>query len=245
MRDIIRLENVSFYYETGRPIFKNATLSLAGGSFHYLTGISGAGKSSLLKLLYMGHDHFDGRVELFGRNTLTLSREERPDYRARIGVVFQDFQLLDHLSVLDNVALAQRIQGHSWLESRERAAEILHWIGLQDHLQARPNSLSGGQRQRVAIARAVVNRPNLILADEPTGNVDDETAVRLIHLFEELHRRGATVIIATHNRDLAQAFPHSEIRIEHGTLKVFEPASFNNNDGINVFERPTGTTYHG
>ncbi|MFN7709448.1 MAG: cell division ATP-binding protein FtsE [Holosporales bacterium] len=225
MRDIVRLDNVNFYYTAGRPVFKNATLSLAGGSFHYLTGASGAGKSSFLKLLYLAHRHFNGRVELFGRDIRTLSRQELPDYRARIGVVFQDFHLLPHLKVLDNVALAQRLQGFSWRESRERAVEILHWIGLGGHLEAEPHTLSGGQRQRVAIARAVVNRPNLILADEPTGNVDDETAVRLIYLFEELNRRGATVIIATHNRDLAHSFPHPEIRIEHKTLKIFNPSA--------------------
>lgn len=221
--EIIHFKRVSLRYENGFEVFKDITFRLYPGSFYFLTGPSGAGKSSLLKLMYLGYRGYRGSIQIFGKDFINIKHKEVPDYRKNIGVVFQDFYLLDHLSILDNVALAKVIHGSSWSDSRKKAKEILEWIGIGDHLNHFPTTLSGGQKQRVVIARAVINRPKLLLADEPTGNVDDENAVRLMHLFEELNRMGTTVVIATHNRDIATLFPHPEMRLEKGILKTYVP----------------------
>ena len=159
-----------------------------------MAGPSGAGKSSLLKLMHLAQRPSIGSIQMFGRDVAGLSRGEAALMRRRIGVVFQDFRLLDHLSALENVALPLRIGGQRTDKVRKHVAELLAWVGLADHLHALPPTLSGGQQQRVAIARAVVARPNLLLADEPTGNVDDRIAVRLLYLFEELNKLGTTEI---------------------------------------------------
>jgi cell division transport system ATP-binding protein len=147
-----------------------------------------------------------------------MARRDLPGLRRRIGTVFQDFRLLDHLSVIDNVALPLRVQGADEAQLREHAAELLVWVGLGDHLGALPPTLSGGQKQRVAIARAVIGRPKLLIADEPTGNVDDRIALRLMRLFEELNRLGTTIVVATHNMQLVRDSRHPELRLEAGAL---------------------------
>jgi cell division transport system ATP-binding protein len=147
-----------------------------------------------------------------------VGRAELPGLRRRIGTVFQDFRLLDHLSVVDNVALPLRVQGTDERQVREHAAELLAWVGLGEHLDALPPTLSGGQKQRVAIARAVIGRPQLLIADEPTGNVDDRIAIRLMRLFEELNRLGTTIVIATHNLQLVRESRHPELVLDAGTL---------------------------
>ncbi len=219
---VIRFEQVGLRYGLGPEVLRDISLALAPGSFHFLTGASGAGKSSLLRLMYLAQLPSRGRLTVFGRNVATAPRGELPALRRRIGVVFQDFRLLDHLSALDNVALPLRLAGADEMQLRAHVVELLTWVGLGDHLNARPLTMSGGQKQRVAIARAVISRPRLLLADEPTGNVDDQIALRLLYLFEELYKMGTTVVIATHNAGLVQRFGHPELRLEDGTLNLIE-----------------------
>ncbi|HVI87886.1 MAG TPA: cell division ATP-binding protein FtsE [Dongiaceae bacterium] len=220
---MVLFEDVAVRYGTGPSILENISFSLAPGSFHFLVGASGAGKSSLLKLLYLAMPPAVGLIDLFGRNVATLRRQELPALRRRIGVVFQDFRLIQHLSALDNVALPLRIAGLREADIRKHVTELLSWVGLADHLQDLPATLSGGQQQRLAIARAVISRPSLLLADEPTGNVDDGIGLRLMYLFEELNKMGTTVVVATHNDHLVNRFNHRQLRIEHGTVRAFDP----------------------
>ena len=217
---VIRFENVGLRYGNGPEILRDITFSLPRGSFHFLTGPSGAGKSSLLRLMYLAQRPSRGLISVFGHDIATLSREELPALRRQVGVVFQDFRLLDHLSALDNVALPLRMAGAAEDEIKEYVTELLRWVGLGNHLHARPSTLSGGQQQRVAIARSVINRPRLLLADEPTGNVDDGIGMRLLYLFEELHKLGTTVVIASHNEALVHRFGHSRLHLDGGSLAL-------------------------
>ncbi len=217
---MIRFENVGLRYGTGPEVLRDVSFALPPGSFHFLTGASGAGKSSLLKLMYLAHRPSRGLITLFDRDVARLRRDELPALRRQIGVVFQDFQLLDHLSALDNVALPLRMAGAAEDEAREHSAELLRYVGLGAHIDARPSTLSGGQQQRVAIARSVINRPRLLLADEPTGNVDDGIGMRLLYLFEELHKLGTTVVIASHNEALIRRFEHPRLHLENGRMMV-------------------------
>jgi len=220
---VVRFEDVGFRYDGGQEVLSGIGFTLQPGSFHYVTGGSGAGKSSLLALMHLARTPTRGRVSVFGQDVATLPRRARPAIRRRIGVVFQDFRLLDHLSALDNVALPLRVAGRHEEQAMAHCAELLGWVGLGDLLDARPPTLSGGQKQRVAIARAVINNPRLLIADEPTGSVDDQIAERLMVLFEELNRMGTTVVIATHNRALVEKRRHPELRLEDGRLRVIAP----------------------
>ncbi len=209
-------------YGTGPEVLREVTFSLAPGSFHFLTGRSGAGKSSLLKLMYLAHRPSRGLITLFDEDIATVPRGRLPLLRRRIGVVFQEFRLLNHLSAFDNVALPLRVAGVRDSTVRKNVRELLHWTGLADHLEARPPTLSGGQQQRVAIARAIIAKPSLLLADEPTGNVDEAMGVRLLYLFEELNRMGTTVVIATHSEALISRFRHPVLHLEDGVLAARE-----------------------
>ncbi len=220
---MIRFDNVGLRYGAGPEILKDVSFSLEANSFHFLTGPSGAGKTSLLKLMYLAQRPSRGLINLFGRDIATTARDQLPGLRRRIGVVFQDFRLLDHLSALDNVALPLRVKGIPEKDIIRHVSELLNWVGLADHLHAKPPTLSGGQQQRVAIARAVIGRPRLLLADEPTGNVDNSIAVRLLYLLEELNRMGTTVVIATHNESLVAQFNHPILRLRHGDLSIVRP----------------------
>lgn len=222
---MIRFENVGMRYGTGPEILRDVTFDLASGSFHFLVGASGAGKSTLLKLMYLAHRPTRGLITVFDRDLASIPRSELPDIRRRIGVVFQDFRLLNHLSAFDNVALPLRVRGAREDVVRKHVGELLSWVGLADQVDALPPTLSGGQKQRVAIARAVISRPNLLLADEPTGNVDDTIAVRLLYLFEEMNRLGTTVVIATHNKSLVERFGHPVMRLRDGHIEEQEDAS--------------------
>ena len=217
---LIRFENVGMRYGAGPEILRDITFNLEPGSFHFLTGPSGAGKSSLLKLMYFAERPSRGLISLFGRDIATTPRRQMPPLRRKIGVVFQDFRLIDHLSAFDNVALPLRVAEVPEHDVAEHVTELLSWVGLAEHLHARPPTLSGGQQQRVAIARAVIGRPSLLLADEPTGNVDDELALRLMRLFEELNKLGTTLVIATHSESLVERFEHPRLHLERGELRV-------------------------
>lgn len=189
-------------YGRGPETLKDLSFTLGPGSFHFITGPSGAGKSSLLKLVYLAARPSKGLLHLFGQDVAQVPRQELPLLRRRTGVVFQDFRLLDHLSAFDNVALPLRIAGDRPEIYRKDVAELLSWVGLKHAMHALPPTLSGGEKQRLAIARAVVGRPEILLADEPTGNVDHEMAARILRLFVELNRLGTTVLIATHDQEM-------------------------------------------
>jgi cell division transport system ATP-binding protein len=217
-RPVVIFDNVGMRYGPGPEVLRDLSFRLAPGSFHFLTGPSGSGKTSLLSLLYLAQRPSRGLITMFGEDIATLPRKRLPDLRRRIGVVFQDFRLIDHLSAMENVALPLRVIGAKEAEIRRDVTELLRWVGLGDKLDATPPTLSGGEKQRVAIARAVIGRPNLLLADEPTGNVDPDIALRLLHLFVELNKIGTTVVIATHDHALIQRFGHPVLRLEGGRL---------------------------
>jgi len=214
----VRFENVGMRYGVGREVLRNISFQLEPGSFHFLTGPSGAGKTSLLKLLYLAHRPSRGLIEIFGQDAATMPRKKLPALRRRIGVVFQDFRLLDHLSALENVALPLRLAGGKDAQIREHVRELLVWVGLADRMDATPPTLSGGEQQRVAIARAVIARPDMLIADEPTGNVDPQMSRRLLHLFAELNKIGTTIVLATHDMTLLERVSANILRLENGEL---------------------------
>lgn len=199
-------------------VLSGLSFSLAPGSFTWLVGPSGAGKSSLLRLMGAGLPPDAGRVEIFGRDIGRLARGERPGLRRQIGIVWQDFRLLGHLSAFDNVALPLRLAGHDEARIAQDVGEMLDWVGLSAKMGARPAALSGGEQQRVAVARAVVPGPRLLLADEPTGNLDAHSAERIMLLFQEMNRLGTGIVVATHSRTLVQRYPAGMLRLERGRL---------------------------
>ena len=219
MAAVAEFDSVGLRYGTGAEVLRDLDFRLRSGAFYFLTGPSGAGKTSLLKLLYLAQRPTRGRISLFGEELTEAPRDALPPFRRRIGVVFQDFRLIRHMSAFDNVALPLRVSGVPDEDVEGPVREMLAWVGLADRASARPPTLSGGEQQRVAIARAVINRPELLVADEPTGNVDPEMAKRLLHLFDSLNSLGTTVVVATHDVGLINATPGAQlIRLENGTL---------------------------
>ena len=202
MGTIVQFENVGLRYGTGAETLSDVSFSLGQGGFYFLTGASGAGKTSLLRLLFLAQRPSRGLIRPFGEDMSAMARDRLPLYRRRIGVVFQDFRLIPHLSAFDNIALPLRVAGVDEREVEKPVSEMLAWVGLSDRSSARPATLSGGEQQRVAIARAVIGRPDILVADEPTGNVDPEMAARLLYLFDSLHKLGTTVVVATHDLHL-------------------------------------------
>ncbi len=220
---MMTFEHVGLRYNVGPEVLTDITFTLEQGAFHFLSGPSGAGKTSLMKLLYLGHLPTRGIVRMFGQDVVSASRAQRMMIRQRIGVVFQDFRLLPHLSAFDNVALPLRIAGRKPHDIKNAVREILEWVGLADHMAALPSYLSGGQQQRIAIARAVIGKPRLLLADEPTGNLDDTIGYRIMSLFEQLNRMGTTIVIATHNQQMMDHFNHPRLTLDKGHLAVLPP----------------------
>lgn len=217
--EIVQFDNVGLRYGTDREVLSDMSFTLYAGRFYFLTGASGAGKTSLLKLLYLAQRPSRGMIRMFGTDAITLPRDRLPALRRRLGVVFQDFRLVPHLSAFDNVALPLRLAGVSERDLLRPVADMLDWVGLADRMDARPATLSGGEQQRVAIARAVIARPDMLVADEPTGNVDPEMAVKLLRLFEALNRLGTTVVVATHDVHLLRKVSDSLImRLDKGRL---------------------------
>src|SRR5687768_5330031 len=216
---IVEFDSVGLRYGTGAEVLRDLDFRLGRGAFYFLTGPSGAGKTSLLRLLYLAQRPTRGRIQLFGEELSEAPRDALPGFRRRIGVVFQDFRLIRHLSAFDNVALPLRIAGKSEAEVDGPVREMLAWVGLADRASARPATLSGGEQQRVAIARAVIGRPELLVADEPTGNVDPQMALRLLHLFDSLNKLGTTVIVATHDLHLLGRIRRAEmLRLDRGQI---------------------------
>lgn len=222
---VVRFDDVSMRYGREPETLRDLSFSLPQGSFHFVTGPSGAGKTSLLKLIYLAAQPSKGLLHLFGQDVAQTPAEVRPFLRRRIGVVFQEFRLLDHLSAFDNAAVPLRVAGRKPDSYRQDVAELLAWVGLKDRMHALPPTLAGGEKQRLAIARAVVGRPDILLADEPTGNVDHEMGLRILRLFLELNRLGTTVLIATHDQDLVARSGMPVLHLEEGRLMHMGPVS--------------------
>jgi cell division transport system ATP-binding protein len=220
---VIRFDNVGLRYGSGPEILRDVTFHVLPGSFHFLTGPSGAGKTSLLRLLFMSLKATRGLIFVFGENVADLPQSGRAALRRRIGIVFQDFRLLDHLTTWENVALPLRVTGKKESDYAEDVTDLLRWVGLGDRIHAYPEVLSGGEKQRAAIARAVIGRPELLLADEPTGNVDPAIGNRLLRLFVELNRLGTSVIIATHDYALMEQLEAPRLMLYDGQLQVSAP----------------------
>ena len=217
---MIRFDNVGLRYGGGPEILRDVTFHVLPGSFHFLTGPSGAGKTTLLRLLFMSLRPTRGLIFIFGENVAELSPGQRAGLRRRIGIVFQDFRLLDHLTTWENVALPLRVMGKRESDYRDDVTDLLHWVGLGERMNAYPEILSGGEKQRAAIARAVIARPEMLLADEPTGNVDPAIGNRLLRLFVELNRLGTSVIIATHDYALMEQLDAPRLALHEGQLQV-------------------------
>ncbi len=217
---MIRFDNVGLRYGSGPEILRDVTFHVLPGSFHFLTGPSGAGKTSLLRLLFMSLRPSRGLIFVFGENVAKLSTGGRSALRRRIGIVFQDFRLLEHLTTWENVALPLRVMGKRESDYRDDVTDLLRWVGLGDRIDAYPEVLSGGEKQRAAIARAVIARPELLLADEPTGNVDPAIGNRLLRLFVELNRLGTSVIIATHDYALMEQLDAPRLVLYDGHLQM-------------------------
>ena len=216
---MIELNNFSKSYERGKRALKNVTIPIRDGEFVFIMGRSGAGKSTLLRLLMKETDPTEGTLVVNDVDLNRLSRRNVPKYRRTIGVVFQDFRLLKHLNVYENVAFAQRVIGKSTAEIRENVPEVLRRVGLSAKYKANVRELSGGEQQRVAIARALVNRPKLLLADEPTGNLDAKTAEDIMRLLEEINESGTTVVVITHSADIVAKMKKRVVILDKGTLR--------------------------
>ncbi|MGI9372090.1 MAG: cell division ATP-binding protein FtsE [Hyphomicrobiales bacterium] len=217
---MVRFENVGLRYGMGPEVLRDVSFELEPGSFHFLTGPSGAGKTSLMRLMFLALKPSRGTAQIFGKDLATIKRRELPPMRQRIGVVFQDFRLLDHLTTFENVALPLKVQKQRASSYGDDVMELLEWVGLGKRADAFPPVLSGGEKQRAAIARAVIAKPQLLLADEPTGNVDAAIGRRLLKLFVELNRIGTTVVLATHDNALMEHYGAPKLSLDSGHLRV-------------------------
>jgi cell division transport system ATP-binding protein len=219
---LVRFENVGLRYGLGPEVLRDLSFHIEPNSFQFLTGPSGAGKTSLLRLLFLSLKPTRGLITLFGNDVVTLPKDELSVLRRRIGIVFQDFRLLDHMTTFENVALPFKVTGKEESSYRSEVVELLHWVGLGERMAALPPVLSGGEKQRAAIARAVIARPQLLLADEPTGNVDPSLAQRLLRLFIELNKSGTTVLIATHDIGLMDQYDARRLVLHDGRLHAYD-----------------------
>lgn len=219
METMIRMQNVNLVYPTGTAALKDCSLEIAKGEFVFIVGSSGSGKSTMIKTLLGKLAISSGRIEVAGKNLANMSRRELPYFRRRLGVVFQEFRLLDEMNVFENVALAQRVVGVSSREKRRKnSLAMLEMVGLAKKLKAYPNELSGGEQQRVAIARAMVNRPAILLADEPTGNLDPENSWEIMKLLQDVHELGTTVLVVSHNEDIVNKMQKRVITLHKGQI---------------------------
>ncbi len=219
---MIRFENVGLRYGVGPEVLRDVSFRIDARSFQFLTGPSGAGKTSLLRLLFLSLRPTRGLIRMFDQDVASLSKDARATMRRRIGIVFQDFRLLDHMTTYENVALPLRVLGKNEAEYQAEVVELLQWVGLGDRIDALPPILSGGEKQRAAIARAVIARPQLLLADEPTGNVDPNLGQRLLRLFVELNKSGTSIVIATHDIALMDEYDARRLVLHEGRLHVYE-----------------------
>ncbi len=219
---MVRFENVGLRYGLGPEILRDLNFQIPARSFQFLTGPSGAGKSSLLRMLFLLLRPTRGLVQMFGEDVSLLDKDEAAKLRQRIGIVLQDFRLLDHMTTYENVALPFRVMGREESSYRREVIDLLKWVGLGERMDALPPILSGGEKQRAAIARAVIGRPEILLADEPTGNVDPTLGKRLLRLFVELNKIGTAIVIATHDITLMDQFDARRLVLHQGRLHVYE-----------------------
>jgi cell division transport system ATP-binding protein len=219
---MIRFENVGLRYGIGPEILRDVSFHIPERSFQFLTGPSGAGKTSLLRLLFLSLKPTRGNISVFGRDRSTISRHDLPMLRRKIGVVFQDFRLLDHLTTFENVALPLRVRGRDEASYKSDVRDLLEWVGLGDRMHVYPPVLSGGEKQRVSIARALIEQPSVLLADEPTGNVDPPLARRLLKLFIELNKLGTAVVIATHDLSLMEQVDSRRMVIHDNRVEIYD-----------------------
>jgi cell division transport system ATP-binding protein len=219
---LVRFENVGLRYGLGPEVLRDLTFRIEPNSFQFLTGPSGAGKTSLLRLMFLTLRPSRGLITVFGHDIASLSKDALSALRRRIGIVFQDFRLLDHMTTYDNVALPLRVAGRSEESYRDEVMELIEWVGLGERMWALPPVLSGGEKQRAAIARAVITRPQILLADEPTGNVDPSLAQRLLRLFIELNKSGTSVVIATHDIALMDEYDARRLVLHEGRLHDYD-----------------------
>ncbi len=219
---MIRFENVGLRYGIGPEILRDVSFHIPERSFQFLTGPSGAGKTSLLRLLFLSLKPTRGNISVFGRDRSTISRSDLPLLRRKIGVVFQDFRLLDHLTTFENVALPLRVRGREEASYKADVRDLLDWVGLGDRMHVYPPVLSGGEKQRVSIARALIEQPSVLLADEPTGNVDPPLARRLLKLFIELNKLGTAVVIATHDLSLMEQVDSRRMVIHDNRVEIYD-----------------------
>jgi cell division transport system ATP-binding protein len=219
---LIRFENVGLRYGMGPEILRDISFQIPERSFQFLSGPSGAGKTTLLRLLFLSLRPTRGLISVFGKDRARITRSELPHLRRRIGVVFQDFRLLDHMTTYENVGLPLRVRGRDEAAYRGDVTELLKWVGLGERMHVLPPVLSGGEKQRAAIARALIEQPEILLADEPTGNVDPPLARRLLRLFIELNRLGTAVVIATHDLGLMDQVDARRMILNGGRLEVYD-----------------------
>lgn len=219
---MIRFENVGLRYGMGSEVLRDISFHIPRGSFQFLTGPSGAGKTTLLRLMFLALKQTRGLINIFGMDTALLKRQDMTKLRQRIGIVFQDFRLLDHMTTYENVSLPLRVRGREEATYRSEVEELLQWVGLGERMDVLPPVLSGGEKQRVAIARALIDQPEILLADEPTGNVDPVLARRLLRLFIELNRTGTAVIIATHDINLMDQVDARRMILNNGRLEIYD-----------------------
>jgi cell division transport system ATP-binding protein len=219
---LIQFENVGLRYGIGPEVLSDLNFSVPADSFQFLTGPSGAGKTSLLRLMLMSLKPTRGVVKVFGEEASRIARKKMPEIRRKVGVVFQDFRLLNHLTTYENVALPLKVSGKDESSYRNDVTDLLKWVGLGDRMHALPPVLSGGEKQRAAIARALIDQPRILLADEPTGNVDPPMARRLLRLFIELHRSGTSVVIATHDLGLMDQYEARRLVLNEGRLQIYD-----------------------
>lgn len=212
----ISFANVAAAYDNGADVLTDVSFNISSGAFYFLSGASGAGKTTLLRLIYQLHKPSRGQIKLFGKNTAEMSRDDVANLRHKMAIVFQEYSLLSHLSVFDNIALPLRVRGFSEDKIKKLVAKVLDWVGLGKYADANPKELSGGQQQRVSVARAIIIQPALLLADEPTGNLDDENASRLMELFIQMNKMfGTTIILATHNKKLMETYKFPVIHVDN------------------------------
>jgi len=215
----ISFANVGAAYDGGREVLSDVSFNISAGAFYFLSGASGAGKTTLLRLIYQLHRPTRGQIKLFGQPTATMTRDDIARLRHKMAIVFQEYSLLSHLSVFDNVALPLRVRGLPEAKIKKLVAKVLDWVGLGKYADANPRALSGGQQQRVSVARAIIVQPAILLADEPTGNLDDENASRLMELFIQMNKMfGTTIILATHSKKLMDTYKFPVIHVENGRV---------------------------
>ena len=222
MSGMIRFDNVSMRYGGGDEILKGLSFGVSAKSFQFLTGASGAGKTSILRLLFMDLKPTSGSISLFNKDTSELTQDEQTHIRQKIGIVFQNFWLINHLTLYENVALPLRVRGKNESEYKNDVSELIKWVGLEDKINELPPTMSGGEKQRAAIARAIIDKPELLLADEPTGNLDPELSRRLLRLFVELNKSGTSVIIATHDLTLMDQYDARRMVLDNGYIQIYD-----------------------